>query len=129
MSPGEVTSRPSGNAILVTGSPGSPGRATGPARLVHDVDDFAEVRRGDVLICRTTDPAWTPLFSVVAAVVTETGGMLSHAAIVAREIGIPAVVGAADALAVVPRGRPVVVDGARGTVSQVVAGARETMQP
>ena len=96
---------------------------------MHDVDDFAKVRRGDVLIRRTTDPAWTPLFSVVAAVVTETGGMLSHAAIVAREMGIPAVVGAAGALAVVPRGRPVVVDGARGTVSRVGAGARETMQP
>jgi pyruvate, water dikinase len=129
MRPGEVTSRPSGNAILATGSPGSPGRATGMARLVHDVDDFAKVRRGDVLICRTTDPAWTPLFTVVAAVVTETGGLLSHAAIVAREMGIPAVVGAAGALAVVPRGRPVVVDGARGTVSQVVAAARETVEP
>jgi pyruvate, water dikinase len=129
MTPHEGSSNPSGSDLLVSGTPSSPGRASGPARLVHDVDDFAQVRRGDVLVCRTTDPAWTPLFSVVAAVVTETGGLLSHAAIVAREMGIPAVVGAAGALAVVPRGRPVVVDGARGTVSQVVAAARETVEP
>ncbi len=125
----EGASSPSGNTLLVTGTPSSPGRASGPARLVHDVDGFADVRRGDVLVCRTTDPAWTPLFSVVAAVVTETGGPLSHAAIVARELGIPAVVGAAGALALVPSGRPVLVDGARGTVSQAVDPARETMEP
>ncbi len=82
-----------------------------------------------MLVCRTTDPAWTPLLSVVAAVVTETGGQLSHAAIVARELGIPAVVGAAGALAVVPSGRPVVVDGSRGTVSHAVARAREILEP
>jgi pyruvate,water dikinase len=129
MRPGEGTSSPAGDALLVTGTPSSPGRATGPARLVHDVDDFAGVQRGDVLVCRTTDPAWTPLFAVVAAVVTETGGQLSHAAIVAREMGIPAVVGAAGALARVPSGRPVVVDGSRGTVSQAVAGAPEMVEP
>jgi pyruvate,water dikinase len=103
----------------VTGVPASPGRALGPARLVRSVDDFGRLRPGDVLVCRTTDPAWTPLFHLAAAVVTETGGLLSHAAIVARECRIPAVVSAADAMALLADGTPVVVDGALGTVTGV----------
>jgi pyruvate,water dikinase len=102
---------------LVTGVPSSPGRARGPARLVRSVDDFSRVRRGDVLVCRTTDPAWTPLFRLAAAVVTETGGVLSHAAIVAREFGIPAVVGADQAMTDLTDGAPVIVDGTAGTVA------------
>ncbi|MEV6930047.1 PEP/pyruvate-binding domain-containing protein [Dactylosporangium sp. NPDC051485] len=103
---------------LVTGVPSSPGRAKGPARPVRSVDDFASVRRGDVLVCRTTDPAWTPLFRLAAAVVTETGGVLSHAAIVAREFGIPAVVGAGRAMATLTDGAIVTVDGTAGTVTE-----------
>jgi pyruvate,water dikinase len=106
-----------GTASLVTGVPSSPGRARGPARLVRSVDDFARVRRGDVLVCRTTDPAWTPLFRLAAAVVTETGGVLSHAAIVAREFGIPAVVGAVAAMTSLTDGVPVTVDGTVGTIT------------
>jgi pyruvate,water dikinase len=102
---------------LVTGVPSSPGRAWGPARLVRSVDDFSRVRRGDILVCRTTDPAWTPLFRLTAAVVTETGGILSHAAIVAREFGIPAVVGADEAMTSLPEGVPVTVDGTLGTIT------------
>ncbi|WP_432832614.1 PEP/pyruvate-binding domain-containing protein [Dactylosporangium sp. CA-092794] len=112
---GPVT--PSASRPLVTGVPSSPGRAGGPARLVRSVDDFARVRRGDVLVCRTTDPAWTPLFRLAAAVVTETGGALSHAAIVAREFGIPAVVGAGAAMARLTDGAPVTVDGTAGTIT------------
>ncbi|MEU8088510.1 PEP/pyruvate-binding domain-containing protein [Micromonospora sp. NPDC049101] len=99
-----------------TGTPGSPGLATGPARVVRGPDDFARVRPGDVLVCRTTDPAWTPLFGVVAAVVTETGGLLSHAAIVARELGLPAVLAVPDAMTALPDGAPVRVDGSTGRV-------------
>jgi pyruvate,water dikinase len=102
---------------LVTGTPSSPGRACGPARLVRSVDEFPRVGRGDVLVCRTTDPAWTPLFRLAAAVVTETGGVLSHAAIVAREFGIPAVVGAGGAMTRLTDGRPVTVDGTAGMIS------------
>jgi pyruvate,water dikinase len=86
------TDGPGSAPPLITGVPSSCGRATGPARLVRCVDDFTRIRRGDILVCRTTDPAWTPLFRLVAAVVTETGGVLSHAGIIAREFGIPAVV-------------------------------------
>jgi pyruvate,water dikinase len=107
---------------LVRGTGAGRGTATGPARVVRDVDGFGSVRPGDVLLCRTTDPAWTPLFGVVAAVVTETGGILSHAAIVAREVGIPAVVGAARAMAVVTGGSIVHVDGDAGTVSRFAPG-------
>ncbi|MFG1917446.1 PEP/pyruvate-binding domain-containing protein [Micromonospora sp. NPDC048898] len=99
-----------------TGTPGSPGLATGPARVVRGPADFARVRPGDVLVCRTTDPAWTPLFGVVAAVVTETGGLLSHAAIVARELGLPAVLAVPDATTALPDGAPVRVDGSTGRV-------------
>ncbi|GAA5200249.1 hypothetical protein GCM10023322_77700 [Rugosimonospora acidiphila] len=101
---------------LVTGVPSSPGRARGPARLVRSSDDFPRLRRGDILVCRTTDPAWTPLFRLAGAVVTETGGVLSHAAIVAREFGIPAVVGADKAMSALTDGAPVTVDGTVGTV-------------
>jgi pyruvate,water dikinase len=102
---------------LVTGVPSSPGRASGPARLVRSVNDFSHLRRGDILVCPTTDPAWTPLFRLAAAVVTETGGVLSHAAIVARESAIPAVLGADKAMTSLIDGRPVTVDGTLGTVT------------
>ena len=103
---------------LITGVPSSPGRARGPARLVRSIDDFSRVLRGDILVCRTTDPAWAPLFRLAAAVVTETGGALSHAAIVAREFRIPAVAGATHALTSLTDGAPVTVDGTAGTVGQ-----------
>lgn len=96
----------------------SPGTVCGTARAVHSIDEFATVQPGDILVCRTTDPAWTPLFGVAAAVVTETGGMLSHAAIVAREFGIPAVLGIADALTRIRNGATLEVDGTHGTVRQ-----------
>ncbi|MFY1690866.1 PEP/pyruvate-binding domain-containing protein [Plantactinospora sp. WMMB782] len=107
-----------GNGAL-TGTPGSPGVAVGPARVVDGPGDFARVRPGDVLVCRTTDPAWTPLFGVVAAVVTETGGVLSHAAIVAREQRLPAVLSVPGAMAALPDGATVEVDGSTGRVTSV----------
>lgn len=85
-------------------------------RLIHRPGDFARVRPGDILVGRTTDPAWTPLLHVAAAVVTETGGLLSHAAIVAREQGLPAVLAVPDATTTLPDGAPVTVDGSSGRV-------------
>ncbi|SKC59285.1 PEP/pyruvate-binding domain-containing protein [Krasilnikoviella flava] len=102
-------------ALRGTGASG--GRATGPARVVRGPDDFGTVRPGDVLVCRETDPAWTPLFGVAAAVVTETGGLLSHAAIVARELRLPAVLGVAAATDVLRDAGTVAVDGDAGTVT------------
>jgi phosphohistidine swiveling domain-containing protein len=104
------------SAEAITGNPGAPGRARGVARVLCDLDDAGRVSYGDVLVASTTSPAWTPLFGTIAAVVTEAGGVLSHAATVAREYGIPAVVGAAGATTRIPDGRRVDVDGAAGRV-------------
>lgn len=104
-------------AGVLRGTGASGGRASGPARVVQGPDDFAAVRPGDVLVCRETDPAWTPLFGVVAAVVTETGGLLSHAAIVARELRLPAVLGVATATDVLRDAGTVTVDGDAGTIA------------
>jgi pyruvate,water dikinase len=91
--------------------------ATGPARHVRGPSDFSTVQPGDVLVCRTTDPGWTPLFGVIAAVVTETGGLLSHAAIVARELGLPAVLAVSNAMSDLPQNAMVDVDGSNGCVT------------
>lgn len=106
-------------ALLVAGTAAGRGIADGPARVLGGPDDFSRFRPGDVLVCRTTDPAWTPLLVRAAAVVTEVGGMLCHAAIVAREAGIPAVVGATGARTALSDGQRVRVDGATGRVTTV----------
>ena len=97
----------------------SPGVACGPARVVRDPSDPAALEPGDVLVAPITDPAWTPLFLVASAVVCDVGANLSHAAIVAREMGIPAVVSVDDATAVLRDGMRVEVDGTNGVVSVV----------
>lgn len=102
---------------ILTGVGASSGTTQGPARLIHGPDEFSRLQPGDVLVCRTTDPAWTPLFGMASAVVTQTGGMLSHAAIVAREYGIPAVLGVPDALDLLTDGSPLHVDGTQGTIT------------
>jgi len=112
---------PAAGRVLATGTPAGPGTAAGPLRVVAGLDDFARFRPGDVLVCRATSPAWTPLLARAAAVVTETGGVLAHAAIVARELRIPAVTDVPAATGL-PDGAGVVVDGTRGTIA--VAGPR-----
>jgi phosphohistidine swiveling domain-containing protein len=104
-----------GRRVLV-GTPGSPGRARGTARIIAGPGDFPRFQPGDVLVAHTTSPIWTPLFSIASAAVTEVGGPMSHAAIVAREFGIPLVNGALDATQVIVDGMSVVVDGSAGIV-------------
>ncbi|MBM7368467.1 phosphoenolpyruvate synthase/pyruvate phosphate dikinase [Gordonia hydrophobica] len=99
------------------GTPGSHGTVTGIARTVRGPSDFGLVEPGHILVCPYTDPSWTTLFRIAAGVVTETGGALSHAAIVAREYGIPAVLGVPDALNLVTSGRRVTLDGTAGTIT------------
>lgn len=108
---------PAGSSTTLRGTPGSAGISTGPARVIEGPADFARVRAGDILICPYTDPAWTPLLRIAAGVVTETGGVLSHAAIVARELGIPAVLGIPAATTTIHNETEVTVDGAAGTVT------------
>ncbi|RSN52420.1 hypothetical protein DMH01_41845 [Amycolatopsis sp. WAC 04182] len=91
------------------------GMATGRARVIHDPDG-ARIEPGEILVAATTDPGWTPLFLTAAALVTETGGMISHGTTVAREHGIPAVVGVPGATAVIATGQVITVDGSAGTI-------------
>ena len=82
-----------GETVLLHGSPGSPGVVNGRARIILDSSQFGRLLPGEVLVAPATNPAWTPLFQRAAAVVVDTGGAASHAAIVAREYGVPAVMG------------------------------------
>ncbi len=101
---------------LVTGTPGSPGVAEGPVRVIRDASEFGKLGSGEVLVAPYTNPAWTPLFQRAAAVVVDSGGSGSHAAIVAREYRIPAVMGTIDGTTKLQNGQRVRVDGDRGLV-------------
>ncbi|MBB6344499.1 PEP/pyruvate-binding domain-containing protein [Nonomuraea muscovyensis] len=101
---------------LVSGTPASGGRATGPVKVIRDPARFGDLAPGDVLVCPYTNPSWTPLFQRAAAVVVDTGGSASHAAIVAREYGIPAVMGTGGGTSVLADGLLVAVDGDTGHV-------------
>jgi pyruvate,water dikinase len=105
-----------GNA-LVTGTPASAGTATGTARIIRDTADFHRLGSGDVLVCPYTNPSWTPLFQRAAAVVVDTGAVASHAAIVAREYGIPAVMGSGTGTTTIKDGDRITVDGGTGRVT------------
>ena len=109
--------RPDGAARVIEGMGVCPGSATGTARVVLDPTDPRQLEPGDILIAPVTDPAWTPLFLAVAGVVVDVGAQQSHAAIVARELGIPAVVSAVGASSTIPDGAVVTVDGSRGRVT------------
>jgi pyruvate,water dikinase len=98
------------------GSAGSPGKVSGTARLVRTLADADRLNPGDILVTEFTAPPWTPLFATVSAVVTDAGGILSHCAVVAREYGIPAVVGTARATATIRDGQQIEVDGNAGLV-------------
>jgi pyruvate,water dikinase len=113
---GEDDAPPPADSVAWTGIPGSPGSATGPAYIVSGVSDFAGFPKGAVLVARTTNPAWTPLFYAAVAVVTETGGPLSHGAVTAREARIPAVMAVRDVLRSVKNGDILRVDGTTGRV-------------
>lgn len=101
----------------IKGVAASPGKVTGPACILHGPEDFAKMKTGDVLVAAITTPAWTPLFARASAVVTDVGGPLSHGSIVAREYGIPAVLGTGVATQRIHNGQMISVDGAAGTVT------------
>ncbi|MBL7183958.1 MAG: hypothetical protein ISS50_05875 [Anaerolineae bacterium] len=98
------------------GIAGSPGVVTGLARLIRGPEEFGRLRNGDILVAPLTSPVWTPLFAIASGVVTEVGSILSHGAIVAREYGIPAVMGIAGATKLVQEGQTMTVDGSKGIV-------------
>ncbi|AUZ36043.1 phosphoenolpyruvate synthase [Arthrobacter sp. PGP41] len=106
---------------LVSGMPASRGQATGRVRIIRRPDEFGLLRSGEVLVCPYTNPSWTPLFQRAAAVVVDAGGIASHAAIVAREYGIPAVMATGSGTRDLQTGQLVLVDGTRGQVTAAVA--------
>jgi phosphohistidine swiveling domain-containing protein len=115
----------SADAAELSGIAGSPGVVEGTARVVRTVAEFDEVSPGDILVCQMTNPAWVVLFTKIAGLVTDTGGTTSHPAVLAREFGIPAVVGTSEATRRISTGDQVRVDGSKGTVQIVVSMAGE----
>ena len=113
-----------GSTAVVTGSPGATGKVEGVVRCLDSAEEADKLQAGEILVTVLTDIAWTPLFLRAAAVVTDVGAPLSHAAIVARELGIPAVVGCGDATMRLKTGDRVRVDGSQGTV-EILCGAQE----
>ena len=116
----EASQTRSASGSTLRGIAASPGTYTGPARVIMDETEFDKIQAGDVLVCPITSPVWSVLFSSVGALVTDTGGVLSHPAIISREYGIPAVVATGSATANFKDGQLVTVDGDMGTVA--VAG-------
>jgi pyruvate,water dikinase len=104
---------------VLKGTPASSGVVEGRARVLYAAAQMAELEAGEILIVHTTDVGWTPLFCIAAGVVTELGGPLSHAAVVARELGVPSVVNVEGATRAIKTGERVRVDGDRGVVERL----------
>jgi pyruvate,water dikinase len=109
------TSQAASGAIRGIGA--SPGRVTGPACVIHGPEEFGRMRPGDILVASITTPAWTPLFAMASGIVTDVGGPLSHSSIVAREYGVPAVLGTGVATHRIRGGQHITVDGDAGVVT------------
>ncbi len=108
----EVTER----KILVKGLAASPGIASGRARVILEVKDAKDFQKGDILVTRMTDPDWVPVMKIASGIVTDEGGITSHAAIVSRELGIPAIVGTKEGTKIIKDGEEITVDATRGVV-------------
>jgi pyruvate,water dikinase len=106
-----------GDSNEVRGFAASSGVVEGPARIVKSVEEISRLRKGDILVCQVTNPTWAPIFQKIVAAVSDIGGSMSHAAIVAREYGLPAVVGTGNATSRIKDGQMIRVDGGRGIVT------------
>ncbi|HEY2594853.1 MAG TPA: PEP-utilizing enzyme, partial [Chloroflexota bacterium] len=107
---------PAADPRVINGVAASPGTVTAKAKVVRSLAEASKLQAGDVLVCEMTLPPWTPLFSTASAVVADTGGILSHCAIVAREVRIPCVVGTMQGTSLIKDGQTITVDGSRGLV-------------
>lgn len=112
----DVPREEAGGAEELKGTGASAGVVRGPARIALGPEDFERIQRGDIIVCPSSNPSWVPVFAIAAGLVTNTGGVLAHAAVVAREFGLPAVVGVAGATRKIADGRTVEIDGTAGTV-------------
>jgi pyruvate,water dikinase len=106
-----------GNSNEIKGFAASSGVVEGPARIVKSVEEISRLKQGDILVCQITNPTWAPIFQTIVAAVSDIGGSMSHAAIVAREYGLPAVVGTGNATSRIEDGQRIRVDGGRGIVT------------
>jgi pyruvate,water dikinase len=120
-----VDTRNSADDVL-TGWATSPGQVRAPARVVKQSSDASALEPGEILVAHTTDPSWTPLFLMAGGIVTEQGGPLSHAAIIARELRLPAVLNVQDATTRIATGEAITVDGTAGTIQIPNAISEET---
>jgi pyruvate,water dikinase len=107
----------SGDTHEIRGFAASSGVAEGTARVVRSVEEISRLQHGDILVCQITNPTWAPIFQKIAGAVSDIGGSMSHAAIVAREYGLPAVVGTGSATSRIKDGQRIRVDGGRGVVT------------
>ncbi len=114
---------------LLRGLPGSPGQVTGSCFLVHSPEDFGRFPSGAVLVARTTNPAWTALFYSACGLITESGGPLSHGAVTAREMNLPAVMSIRGALSRLANGQKVTVDGSQGIIVVGEEPPRAAIEP
>ncbi len=105
---------PASDEAVIRGNPGSSGKVRGIARVINTIDEADRLGVGEILVVPTTSPPWTPLFGIASAVVTDTGGPLSHCAVVCREYGIPGVVGTQVGTSKIRDGQTIEVDGDAG---------------
>jgi len=115
-----MAARASDDVNVIKGFGASQGKVTATARVLLGPQDFGQMQPGEVLVAPITTPAWTPLFAMASAIVTDIGGPLSHSSIVAREYGLPAVLGTGVATRRIRSGQTIIVDGDAGSVTLVV---------
>jgi pyruvate,water dikinase len=107
------------NTGKLSGMAASPGKAEGVARIIRNADELDQLKDGEIMVAPVTAPSWAPVFDKIAAAVTDIGGMMSHAAIVCREYGLPAVTGTGNASQTIKTGQRISVDGSTGEVSVI----------
>lgn len=115
--------------LMLTGDPASPGIAWGPTKVIYTVAEISDVKEGDILVTPQTNPDFVPAMKKAVAIITEKGGRTSHAAIVSRELGIPAIVGAKNATVILNKGEIVTVDGSKGEIYKGVTHQGKKTSP
>lgn len=107
--------------VQVKGTPVCAGNISGRACVVRDFGEVRKIRAGDILVTHSTDIAWSPYFPILAGVVTELGGLISHGAVVAREYGLPCIVGAVNATSIINDGDAINMNAVSGVITKIEA--------
>ncbi len=112
----ELDEQEKNDGLILHGIPASQGKLSGTIRILNRVEDIGDVQTGEILVVPRTDPGWTPVFRKIGGLITETGGILSHGAVVSREYGIPAVTNIPNACQLLHNGQKVTIDGSKGEI-------------